>query len=69
MREPIGPCLCGDTECPSCGTAQGTYTGRRTRVLTIKRCGAIVGYADQCLLTQGHDGDHVYDVDEEGPCR
>ncbi len=20
----IGPCLCGDTECPSCGPAQGT---------------------------------------------
>jgi hypothetical protein len=19
------PCMCGDTECPSCGTAQGTY--------------------------------------------
>ena len=22
-----GPCLCGDTECPWCGGAQGTYTG------------------------------------------
>jgi hypothetical protein len=22
-----GPCLCGDTECPWCGSAQGTYTG------------------------------------------
>ena len=20
-----GPCMCGDTQCPSCGTAQGTY--------------------------------------------
>jgi hypothetical protein len=20
-----GPCLCGDTECPSCGSLQGTY--------------------------------------------
>lgn len=22
-----GRCMCGDTECPSCGRAQGTYTG------------------------------------------
>lgn len=22
-----GQCMCGDTECPSCGRAQGTYTG------------------------------------------
>lgn len=21
-------CLCGDTDCPSCGTAQGTYRER-----------------------------------------
>lgn len=21
-----GPCMCGDTECPSCGSAQGTYS-------------------------------------------
>lgn len=21
----MGPCMCGDTECPSCGVAQGTY--------------------------------------------
>ena len=27
MRSPRGPCLCGDTECPSCGTAQGTHSG------------------------------------------
>lgn len=24
-----GPCLCGDTQCPSCGRAQGTYRARR----------------------------------------
>lgn len=23
-----GPCLCGDTDCPSCGRAQGTYRER-----------------------------------------
>ncbi len=28
-------CECGDTECPSCGIAQGTYTGRPTH-----ECGA-----------------------------
>lgn len=22
----FGPCMCGDTECPSCGAAQGTLT-------------------------------------------
>lgn len=25
-----GPCLCGDTQCPSCGTAQGTLEEDRT---------------------------------------
>jgi hypothetical protein len=24
MRTSFGPCACGDTQCPSCGTAQGT---------------------------------------------
>ena len=24
----IGPCLCGDTDCPTCGTAQGTREPR-----------------------------------------
>lgn len=25
-------CLCGDPECPSCGTAQGTYLEPRARL-------------------------------------
>jgi hypothetical protein len=25
----MGPCLCGDTDCPTCGTAQGTREPRR----------------------------------------
>ena len=31
-------CLCGDTECPSCGTAQGTYHGRFTAEELMHRC-------------------------------
>jgi hypothetical protein len=28
MTRSSGPCLCGDTECPRCGTAQGTLDPR-----------------------------------------
>lgn len=28
MPRDFGPCLCGDTACPSCGAAQGTWPCR-----------------------------------------
>jgi hypothetical protein len=33
----IGPCLCGDTHCPSCGPAQGNW-----------RCPLCNAWADDC---------------------
>lgn len=27
----FGPCMCGDTECPSCGRAQGTLRREQAR--------------------------------------
>jgi len=29
-------CDCGDTQCPSCGTAQGTYRGRTVPTVQIE---------------------------------
>lgn len=29
------PCMCGDSECPSCGTAQGTITRAKLRRVTF----------------------------------
>lgn len=29
----MGPCMCGDTQCPSCGSAQGTYRRPRAKKL------------------------------------
>jgi hypothetical protein len=31
MSRYIGPCLCGDTECPECGSLQGTLSQGRKR--------------------------------------
>lgn len=32
MRQDSSRCECGDTECPSCGTAQGTYRQRVSQI-------------------------------------
>ena len=34
------PCMCGDSECPSCGRAQGTYTGEYDNLLVPGRVGS-----------------------------
>lgn len=49
-----GPCLCGDTECPWCGSAQGTYTDRGpdfdvpTGYCTV--CGASLLEEEDCYV-------------------
>ncbi len=37
MSRMTGPCMCGDTQCPSCGVAQGTYEyPRRPEAATVR---------------------------------
>ena len=31
------PCMCGDSECPSCGLAQGTLTQTDVRSVTVRK--------------------------------
>lgn len=41
----MGPCLCGDTQCPSCGPAQGN-----------SQCPICRAWADDCCEHVGEDG-------------
>lgn len=42
----IGPCMCGDTQCPSCGPAQGNW-----------RCPICGAWADDGCEHIGEDGE------------
>jgi hypothetical protein len=39
------PCLCGDSQCPSCGLAQGTLEGPETDL--CENCGALTDNFDE----------------------
>lgn len=44
----FGPCLCGDTHCPSCGPAQGNW-----------RCPICRAWADDCCEHMADDGSGI----------
>ena len=46
-------CMCGDSECPSCGAAQGTLTRKRVLVTVYKVLEDWWG-ANECLEAGGH---------------
>lgn len=52
MSRESGPCLCGDTQCPSCGTAQGTYGLEDEPMNALSRADLTILVA--CLL-RAHD--------------
>jgi len=49
-----GPCLCGDTHCPSCGPLQGNY-----------RCAICRAWADDGCMHINEDGDILPQYQEE----
>ena len=65
----MGPCLCGDTECPSCGTAQGTYRpdfdtrdreGRTDERIKVTRVYAVPALLESEVAGAIELGDSVY---------
>lgn len=54
----IGPCLCGDTHCPSCGPAQGNWRCPICRAWADDDCEHIEAYCKVCgaIFIDNEDG-------------
>ena len=64
----MGPCMCGDTQCPSCGPAQGNFRCPICRVWADDGCEHI-GEDDQIVPEHKTEADRIAAAEAEADAK